>query len=134
MIGRCGMRCHKCPAFVGNVNGPADQARAAPSWAHYWDVNLPPEALRCNGCLADDSGGLALPQPDCPIRPCATEKGLATCAQCPDYPCDRLRLLMDACDGVVQRFRAAISQEEYDRFIRPYEVRTTLEGLRRGRD
>ncbi len=29
--------------------------------------------------------------PDCPVSPCAREKGVDFCAECEDFPCDKIR-------------------------------------------
>ena len=41
----------------------------------------------CPGCRA--GGGY----PGCPIRLCARERAVTVCADCPDYPCERLAML-----------------------------------------
>jgi len=40
--------------------------------------------LRCNGCLSDM---VALQCQNCGFCECAREKGLTSCSQCPDMPC-----------------------------------------------
>jgi hypothetical protein len=40
---------------------------------------------------------------------------------------------MRACDEVKQRFRGAISHEEYERFIAPYDARTILNDVRKAK-
>jgi len=131
MIARCGFTCDACMAFTDNNHTAADQALVAEGWARYYDVVVPPEKIRCNGCLAQDRGGYAYPDPNCPIAPCVTAKGLDTCAECADYPCEKLEARMRACDEVKARFLGTISCEELERFIMPYDARTILNRIRK---
>jgi hypothetical protein len=63
---------------------------------------------------------------------------VATCAQCDEYVCDLLESRMTGCDEVVRRFRGAIAERDFARFIAPYDRRANLEELRKkgppGRD
>jgi hypothetical protein len=131
MISRCGFKCHACMAFKDNNKTAADQAVVAHGWAEYFGVVVLPEKIRCNGCLAKDRGGYDFPDTDCPIAPCVTAKGLDNCAGCPDYACEKLETRMRACDEVRERFLGKVSREEFERFIMPYDSRTTLNGIRK---
>jgi hypothetical protein len=131
MIARCGFKCHLCLAFQENNKDHADQIRVAKGWSKYFDLNVPAEKIRCNGCLPHDSGGLEFPDKNCPIRPCVIERGLENCAYCEDYPCERLETRMSGVEEVAKRFYGIIPQEEYDNFIAPYDSRKTLDGIRK---
>ena len=104
MIARCGFKCHLCLAFQENNKDHADQIRVAKGWSKYFDLNVPAEKIRCNGCLPDDSGGLEFPDKNCPIRPCVIERGLENCAYCEDYPCEKLETRMSGVEEVAKRF------------------------------
>jgi hypothetical protein len=49
------------------------------------------ENVACEGCK---SKGDKIADKQCKARPCAREKGLESCAQCDDFPCDKVRHLM----------------------------------------
>jgi Zn-finger protein len=131
MIARCGFQCHLCPAFRENNKSPADQVRVAAGWSKYFGLDVPPEKIRCNGCLPNDSGGFDFPDKNCSIRPCVIERGLENCAYCENYPCGKLEERMTGVEEVAKRFLGVISQEEYDNFIAPYDARKILDGIRK---
>ena len=43
--------------------------------------------VTCDGCRGPRLGGYCAA---CPVRACATGRGLQTCADCPDYACAEL--------------------------------------------
>lgn len=130
IISRCGFRCDMCPAFTGNNKTFADQARAGAGWSKYFGLKMPPEKIRCDGCLSQHCGEYDLPDSACPIRPCVLQHGMNTCADCFDYPCEMLEARMKGVDRAISRFRDKIPQEEFDVFIAPYDFRKTLDEIR----
>jgi len=56
-------------------------------FASFWQGLNVLATSSCPGCRA--GGGY----PDCPIRLCARERGVTVCAECQDYPCQRLDML-----------------------------------------
>ncbi|HUT20699.1 MAG TPA: DUF3795 domain-containing protein [Anaerolineae bacterium] len=87
-IGCCGLYCGLCPRFTSS----------APS--------------RCTGCQLG-------PQHDyCSVyRCCATKHGLGTCAECDEYPCERL-------------LRALGTDEGLDSFVSHKPARPNLDRIR----
>lgn len=83
LIGACGLFCGLCPRF---------QSRSK---------------SRCEGCLSGRMGTY------CGVYHCVTKRGYLTCAECPEYPCTRLK-------------RALKLDEELDSFI---SHRAALENL-----
>jgi hypothetical protein len=130
MIARCGFKCHLCPAFDENIKSPDDQVRGAAGWSKYFGIEVRPEKLRCLGCMSSDRDGLDFPDKRCPIRPCASAKGLDNCARCEDYICRNLASLFASVEGVAKRFQGQIPQADYDAFIAPYDSRKTLDTIR----
>lgn len=49
----------------------------------------------CDGCRAE-GGRLFFGSQSCAIRKCARQKGLATCAQCAEYACEKLAAFFDS--------------------------------------
>ena len=132
MIAPCGFRCDRCVAFTRNARTQADRVRGSTGWATYWGLRVPPERIQCHGCPEGPVAGLQFPDSDCEIRPCVLGRGLATCAECGEYPCQSLRSRMAACDKVVTRCRDQVPERDFARFIAPYDCRTTFDGLRKG--
>jgi hypothetical protein len=66
----------------------------------------------------------------CPVRPCVIEKKLDNCSQCEQYICEKLTERIVTYEQVKNRICAEIPQDDYLRFIRPYENKKRLDGLR----
>ena len=89
MIAYCGLECSQCPAFIaGRENDNELRVQTARAWSEQFNVSFAPESIDCSGCQADGVHGPYCSM--CAIRACAKEKGVATCAHCPDYGCDML--------------------------------------------
>ena len=130
IVSRCGFRCDKCPAFSGNNKTFADQLKTASGWARYFGLKMAPDKIRCNGCLSEDCGGYDLPDSECPIRPCVLERGMNSCADCFDFPCEKLETRMKSVNDAIANFKDRVPQGEYDGFISPYDYRKTLGEIR----
>lgn len=129
ILTRCGYRCDLCLAYRPNVKAhPENQSVLSDGWFKYFGFRLPPEQILCDGCLASAP---KLIDQSCPVRPCVMERGLANCAACPDYGCEKLQERLVTRTEVEQRLGAPILEEDYQRFIRPYENKLRLEELRK---
>lgn len=82
----CGLYCGACPLWRAHHDG--DESFMPPAGAM-------PGGDTCDGCRSDRRSKYCL---HCTFRDCATEKGLATCADCAAMPCERLTAF--AADGV----------------------------------
>ena len=83
MIAVCGLDCATCDARLATVaNDQAAKARVAAEWRaifHSEDINE--QFVTCEGCHSTDgvlSGYCGM----CPIRTCATRRGLTNCGHC----------------------------------------------------
>ena len=132
VVGRCGFRCDLCPAYKENTNTSAERERASTGWLSHFGVEVPPEKIRCRGCLADESAGFEFHDPHCPIRPCVTGRELETCASCKECPCDKLEPRLSGFEERARHERDKIPQEEYDEFFAPYDARKHLDEIKRG--
>jgi hypothetical protein len=122
IIARCGYRCDLCPAYRENIHGPEDQQRTSDGWFKYYGFRVPPEQIRCDGCR-DERPEARRIDTACPIRPCAIARCLNTCAQCPDRGCEHFASRTVTREWVEQRIGATVPQDDYERFILPYERR-----------
>lgn len=91
LIAPCGMNCALCRAYQREKN-PCHGCNIA-------EQNMPPTRINCR------------------MRTCTMRKG-RFCCHCPDFPCDRLRI-MD------KRYRAKYGMSEIENleFIRKYGIR-----------
>lgn len=81
-IAYCGLDCDKCDAYIATVkNDDALREKTAKYWSKLNGVTILPEQINCEGCRRQ---GVKTVYCDslCPIRRCATEKGVVTCGNC----------------------------------------------------
>lgn len=131
ILTRCGYRCDLCLAYRPNVESdPANQQKLSDGWHQYFGFRIPPAEIICDGCLSE---GNVLIDKSCPVRPCAMEKELDTCAQCAEYVCRKLRERIVVFEEVKSRIGTEIPEDDRDRFIRPYENLPRLEATRAAR-
>lgn len=110
MIGYCGIICTDCPAYIATQNDDMEELqRIAARWRELFDPTVTAEGIICDGCLSDtrlsDHCGI------CPVRACAVDRAVITCAHCDDYACKTLTDFLPTA---------------------PAEAKDTLEEIRRG--
>ena len=89
IISYCGLECTKCPAFIARLeDNDTLRKKTAEEWSKQFRIEILPESVDCAGCLATGVHGPYCSM--CEIRKCGTEKGLANCAHCDDYGCEKL--------------------------------------------
>jgi hypothetical protein len=90
IVAYCGIVCSDCPAYTATQAG--DQAalqRVLEQWRQEFNApTMTIEYVACDGCLSGEQkcGYCA----GCEIRACGVTRGVANCAHCPDYACDKL--------------------------------------------
>ncbi len=129
IVARCGFRCDLCPALVKNSPTAANRRAASAGWSKYFKLNVKPESMHCNGCFGADCVDYIFPEKKCAVRRCVIGRKLENCSQCADYPCATIEKRMKAVEKVIRRFQNKILQKEFDRFIAPFDARTTLNRL-----
>ena len=83
LIGCCGLDCEKCDARIATAtNDHVLREKTAALWSKLNGVPITPEMIHCTGCRV---AGAKTPFCDslCSIRSCVRDKGLGTCAECP---------------------------------------------------
>ena len=83
LIGCCGLDCEKCDARIATVtNDSTLREKTAALWTKLNGVTIAPEMINCTGCRTE---GAKTPFCDslCSVRKCVRQKGLNTCADCP---------------------------------------------------
>ena len=128
VLTRCGYRCDLCLAYKHNVeNSPMNQQKLSDGWHKYFGFRIPPEKIICDGCMSDNPKLIDL---GCPVRPCVIEMGLANCAECEHYICEKLTERLVVYEEVKNRFNTEIPMDDYLFFIRPYENKRRLDSIR----
>jgi hypothetical protein len=82
----CGLDCAACDAYLATqANDEEAKAKVVARWQEeYHLAGITIASVTCDGCLST-SGRLGDHCPECELRTCALEKGLASCAYCEDY-------------------------------------------------
>jgi hypothetical protein len=89
LIAACGIDCSECEARQATLtNDNEKRAEVAEKWSKQYDANLTAESINCNGCT--EPGVHFGHCNECDYRSCVRSKGLKTCADCSDYPCEML--------------------------------------------
>jgi len=95
--GACGLNCGACPAYVATQADDAGKIEEiAGQWSEQYGADVKPEHVWCDGCMTAGErkcGHCA----ECEIRACVADRGLATCAGCGDYACDKLTGFFEMC-------------------------------------
>ena len=90
ILGACGLDCSECSAYKATqANDAAAIAKVAEEWSKQFNTDVKPEYVWCDGCMTGGSrkcGNCA----GCSIRSCVVGRGLADCAGCDDYACDKI--------------------------------------------
>lgn len=90
MIAYRGINCAGCDAYKATqAQDETELARVAARWAAEYDPSMTAETIRCDGCLAT-TGPLCSYCSECPVRACAIDRGVESCAYCPDYGCQTI--------------------------------------------
>jgi hypothetical protein len=118
MIGYCGYNCHLCAA---RSDDPQIRQKLVDGWKRiFGHQHYTAENVLCDGCKSD--GKVADKQ--CKARPCAREKGYEFCAQCDEFPCDKVRHLLASKEGLLIFCRpkdGGVTEEEYNLCMRQFD-------------
>ena len=128
ILSRCGFRCDLCMAYGPNIAAhPKNAPKLSDGWFKYFGFRIPPEKIKCPGCLSDSPETL---DNGCPVRPCVTGRGLDNCASCADYACDNLVERLVTFESIQKKADSPIPEDDRLNFIFPYENKVRLDALR----
>lgn len=126
IITRCGYRCDLCLAYKPNVLKHLDnQIILSDGWYKYFGFRIPPEEIICDGCMTENA---QLIDTGCPVRPCVIEKNFSNCSECSEMICEKLEERIVVYEEMLKKMNGNIPEEDYQRFIRPYENKRRLFG------
>jgi hypothetical protein len=91
MIAYCGLVCTTCEGYLATqANDRAALERMAErAKAEYGALNATADSVMCDGCLSASARKIGYCA-ECAIRACGVARGVANCAGCPDYACEKL--------------------------------------------
>lgn len=116
-IAPCGLVCSQCDAYrATQLNDTQKLEQVAADWRErYHCADIKAELIPCDGCMTDGGRKCFHCENACPIRPCAIEKGVKVCSECPGYPCDKLMEFFNYApeqSGAMRRMLDAIAEVE----------------------
>ncbi len=89
-LAMCGLDCAACPAFIAyKTNDQALREKTAAEWSKQFHSELKPADINCVGCL-QTKGVQFAHCAQCEIRACGLARKVKNCAQCSEYPCERI--------------------------------------------
>ena len=102
LVGACGLYCGECEVYVAFSEGDRDkQEEIAESISRQFSTQVGPDQIMCGGCHGPEDLSFCAA---CRIRPCATKRGYATCAECDEMEtCDTLGVFLKTDMGDVAR-------------------------------
>lgn len=124
---RCGFLCSSCQAYKGNIHDEQDRERVHHAWKKIYGLDIPREALCCDGCLMPDSEDPFRIGGDCKIRSCVLEKGIEHCGYCDGFPCDLMESHLSSVEKAEPVRNGEVTDEEFRDFIDPYLCRKFLD-------
>lgn len=90
IIAPCGLDCAACEAYTATLKNDARALeKLAEKWGRQFGFPATAEMVRCTGCRSV-SGPQIGHCAECGIRLCALAGNRPTCADCPDYGCDKI--------------------------------------------
>jgi hypothetical protein len=129
IITRCGYRCDWCLAYGPNIDKyEANRQILSDGWYKYFGFRIESENIRCEGCLSKKDNPKLIDQ-NCPVRPCVIQKGYSTCAECKNFICQNLKVRIVNRKEVEKRLGHSIPENDYIKFIKPYESLNRLKKL-----
>ena len=112
-IAYCGLDCETCDARIATVkNDNGLRGKVAEEWSRLNGVTITPDMINCTGCRI---GGVKTPYCAslCPIRRCAVEKELETCAGCSEMDrCEKLGAVTGNNAAALDRLKALAEEKK----------------------
>jgi hypothetical protein len=136
LYGKCGCKCSKCAAYIGNIKSDEDKKNCSEGWKKYLNISLKPDYCVCFGCQASDpwKTGNVIPDRSCFVRKCVEKSGVKTCANCGSFPCSFVeeRSKNDYSRGWVEkRVGEKLTEETYENFVECFETYKHLNEIRK---
>ncbi len=128
ILTKCGYRCDLCLAYKKNVEKKDERSKLSDGWHAIYGFRIEPEKIICEGCVSSENPILI--DKNCPVRPCAIEKKIETCAECEDYICDKLKQRIVNRSELEEKLGIKLTDGEYKSFVLPYESKPRLDKIR----
>ena len=96
LIAYCGIDCKTCEARIATVNDDDElRSKVSKLWSELNDIEITPQMINCTGCRVEGPKTVFC-NSICPIRQCALEKKVETCADCSEMEkCEKLEMIFE---------------------------------------
>ena len=84
ILSMCGDDCAVCPRYLARTEEELHETAVFWHRAGWRDHVVGNDEIRCTGCGCRPTCGFKL-------LPCARERGVTACRECPDFECDKVR-------------------------------------------
>lgn len=82
----CGLYCKSCSVYIASQEDPDRLEIIAKK------INKSAEETRCSGCRSEK---LSSHCSACELKACAISKGIQSCSQCSECPCEKLKIFQE---------------------------------------
>ena len=117
IIAACGNDCSACPRYAAHPFEKTEEElhHTADLWMRigYRDHVVSIEEISCSGCK---------PENWCRYRvvKCCEERGIKTCAECTEYPCQNIKECFEVTRSFEPNCREACTEEEYEQLKKAF--------------
>ena len=128
IIAACGNDCSCCPRYTAPPYEKTEEElrHTAVLWMHigYRDHIVTNEEITCTGCKPENWCRYH-------VNGCCAARGIQTCAECADYPCENMKECFKVTSSFEPQCRKVCTDEEYQRLSRAFfEKEKNLNALR----
>lgn len=132
IIAACGNDCSVCPRYVAHPYEKTEEElhHTAELWMRigYRDHLVSNEEISCTGCKPENWCRYN-------VVKCCQEKGISTCSECSEYPCDNIKECFEVTMSFEPMCRKMCTDEEYEIMKKAFfEKEKNLNAGKRNRD
>ena len=94
LIAYCGYDCRKCPIYIATIENDENmKEKLSRKYSRKGNI-LTVSDISCMGCF-NDSNVLYRFCFECKIRKCGISHAFANCGECPQYPCELFKPVLE---------------------------------------
>jgi hypothetical protein len=111
LIGMCGDNCFFCPRYTATKIGSVEELEKVKElWVRLGlrDPDFPVQEMACYGCTPENKCAYV------ELCACVSEKGVANCGLCDEYPCKLITKAFDQSERIRSKAGEVCTQEEMD--------------------
>lgn len=96
LIAYCGLDCETCEARIATINDDDElRNKVSKLWSKLNEIEITPQMINCTGCRIEGVKTIFCDS-ICPIRQCALERKIDTCANCMEMEeCEKVGMIFE---------------------------------------